>query len=114
MLRAFLVFTVSCASAPATQPRANSSPARGACVVGQFVSAFEDDGHGVMVKLSAARTSATGYAPSSEQQFYVHDAGNPTRGLRPGDEVWLIEATDATWPWRHLAADQARVRCPPR
>ena len=100
----------ACGSRPST-PTAPAKPLT--CVVGQFVSAMEDDGHGVSVKLSAARSSATGYQPVSQEQFYVHDKGNPTRGLKIGDEVWLIE-NDQTFPFRYVTAEQAQAQCPAR
>lgn len=110
-----LVLVCACSSRPPPTTSTGKTAPSAACVVGQFVSSFEDDGHGVEVELSAARTSSTGYQPSSEQQFYVHDKGNPTRGLRPGDEVWLIQNdAAAAWPWSYLTADQAGVRCPAR
>ena len=105
---AYVLVLSACGSRPATtaKPRA--------CVVGQFASAFEDDGHGVSVELSGARTSATGYQPVSETKFYVHDKGNPTRGLRVGDEVWLIENDPQNFPFSYLTAEQAKARCPAR
>ena len=105
---AHVLLLAACASRPATpaKPRA--------CVVGQFASAFEDDGHGVSVELSGVRTSATGYQPVTETKFYVDDKGNPTRALRVGDEVWLIENDPRLFPFSYLTAEQAKSRCPPR
>lgn len=63
--------------------------------------------------LSTPRTSTTGYQPSSEQEFYVHDEGNPTRALQLGDEVWLIQNDPSVaWPWSYLTVEQAEARCP--
>ena len=108
----FVLVLAACGSRPSTPAAPARPPAKPlTCVVGQFASAMEDDGHGVSVKLSAARSSATGYQPLAEEQFYVHDKGNPTRGLQVGDEVWLIE-NDQTFPFRYLTAEQAKAQCP--
>lgn len=110
-LRYVFVLASACATGSATT--STTASASRACVVGQFVSAMEDDGHGVMVELTAPRTSAAGYQPSNEQSFYLHDKGNPTRGLKLGDEVWLIQNDPGSaWPWLYLTADEARARCP--
>jgi hypothetical protein len=115
-----LVIASGCGGSTKNQPTgagssgaATSAAASRACVVGKFQDAMEDDGHGVNVVLSDARTSATGYQPSSQTNFYLYDKGNPTRGLKAGDEVWLIQnEPDDIFPWLYLAADQARAQCP--
>jgi len=93
-----------------------SGAARRDCVVGAFVEAFSDDGHGVMVTLAQPRNSAQRYeAGAATGQFYVHDKGSPTYGLAKDAEVWLVQNEPAdVFQWLLISSESAKQRCPAR
>lgn len=113
-----VIVLAACASKPpsrasgsevSSSAKAPSGPAEPACANGAFVEKVEDDGHGVTVTLTVSAADGS----SEDKEFYVHDKGNPTRGLNPGDPVWLVRNPPGSgWDWILVSAEEAGKRCP--